>query len=281
VRISVGGLSPTINWKDLAKEEFVLPPLETQRRIADLLSATQRTIDTAFNARRRCLSLRRALSASLLYGSFEEGCQDLTGAWQRKGWAVARIGDLVNDNAPVCYGIVQPGNSVPGGVPTLSSNNLNVGFRDDIHFTSTDIERSYARSRVEKGDVLIAVKGFGTGKIGIVPDYFSGNITRDLARLRFGETLLPQLFKHIWIDAAYCRYWQAMSVGSTRPEMSIGTLRNLLMPVPSPDEQRQLIVQLEQIEQAEAALSDRIDGARQLLRKLITLTLSGQPSGCS
>ena len=31
VRISVGGLSPTINWKDLAKQEFELPSLEEQK----------------------------------------------------------------------------------------------------------------------------------------------------------------------------------------------------------------------------------------------------------
>jgi len=39
VKISVGGLSPTINWKDLAKEEFALPPLEEQRRIVRVLGA--------------------------------------------------------------------------------------------------------------------------------------------------------------------------------------------------------------------------------------------------
>ena len=31
----VGSLSPTINWTDLAKEEFALPPLEEQRRLAE------------------------------------------------------------------------------------------------------------------------------------------------------------------------------------------------------------------------------------------------------
>jgi len=41
-RISVGSLSPTINWKTLAKEEFALPPLEEQRRIARLLRAYSR-----------------------------------------------------------------------------------------------------------------------------------------------------------------------------------------------------------------------------------------------
>jgi len=37
-QISVGSLSPTINWKTLAKEEFALPPLEEQRRIAEVLT---------------------------------------------------------------------------------------------------------------------------------------------------------------------------------------------------------------------------------------------------
>lgn len=41
VKISVGGLSPTINWSALAKEEFALPPLEEQRRIAEVLQGAR------------------------------------------------------------------------------------------------------------------------------------------------------------------------------------------------------------------------------------------------
>lgn len=37
MRISVGGLSPTINWKDLQRQEFELPPIEEQRVLADKL----------------------------------------------------------------------------------------------------------------------------------------------------------------------------------------------------------------------------------------------------
>lgn len=42
IRISVGGLSPTINWKDLAKQEFELPSLEEQKILADKLWAAYR-----------------------------------------------------------------------------------------------------------------------------------------------------------------------------------------------------------------------------------------------
>ena len=42
VRISVGGLSPTINWKDLREQEFELPSLDKQRVLADKLWAVYR-----------------------------------------------------------------------------------------------------------------------------------------------------------------------------------------------------------------------------------------------
>ena len=42
VRISVGGLSPTINWKDLRIQEFDLPPIDEQRILADKLWAAYR-----------------------------------------------------------------------------------------------------------------------------------------------------------------------------------------------------------------------------------------------
>ena len=39
IRISVGGLSPTINWKDLKALEFSLPSMDRQRSLAELLWA--------------------------------------------------------------------------------------------------------------------------------------------------------------------------------------------------------------------------------------------------
>lgn len=39
VDISVGGLSPTINWNDLKNEEFLLPPIALQAKFANLLWA--------------------------------------------------------------------------------------------------------------------------------------------------------------------------------------------------------------------------------------------------
>ena len=53
VAISVGSLSPTINWKTLAVQEFALPPLEEQRKIIDAICVVldcERVFEEARNA---------------------------------------------------------------------------------------------------------------------------------------------------------------------------------------------------------------------------------------
>jgi restriction endonuclease S subunit len=44
VEISVGSLSPTINWSALKLEKFALPPLDQQRRIAAILWAADEAL---------------------------------------------------------------------------------------------------------------------------------------------------------------------------------------------------------------------------------------------
>lgn len=46
ISISVGSLSPTINWKDLKQLEFELPDLDTQRKLAKILWSIQDTIES-------------------------------------------------------------------------------------------------------------------------------------------------------------------------------------------------------------------------------------------
>ena len=45
IKISVGSLSPTINWRDLKELEFELPDLDTQRKLADVLWAINDTME--------------------------------------------------------------------------------------------------------------------------------------------------------------------------------------------------------------------------------------------
>ena len=55
--ISVGSLSPTINWKALAKEEFLLPPIQEQARFVEAIRASTDLVEALFEASQRAETL--------------------------------------------------------------------------------------------------------------------------------------------------------------------------------------------------------------------------------
>ncbi len=146
-------------------------------------------------------------------------------------WGTPRLCDISKDDSPICYGIVQVGCYVRGGVPVLAIKNLNSGYESDIHCTSRSIENSYSRSRVQPYDVLISVKGT-TGRVGLVPNFFYGNISRDIARVRLADDFEPRFcFQMLKSDFAQ-RLFSVAAVGTTRMELSISILKEVRIPIP-------------------------------------------------
>ncbi len=69
IEISVGSLSPTINWKTLRVQKFPLPPIEEQKRIAELLWAADETVVRYSSVLRSLESLQSVAMAD----SFRQG----------------------------------------------------------------------------------------------------------------------------------------------------------------------------------------------------------------
>jgi type I restriction enzyme S subunit len=72
LEISVGSLSPTINWKTLAAQEFALPPLEEQRRIVEVVRGSLEALYAVQGALESLKSLRFSGINTLC--DHEEGC---------------------------------------------------------------------------------------------------------------------------------------------------------------------------------------------------------------
>jgi len=69
LRISVGSLSPTINWGTLKKQEFPVPPLAEQKRIAEILWAVENSIRKTEDAIEVAERYKRTLMKHLfMYG---------------------------------------------------------------------------------------------------------------------------------------------------------------------------------------------------------------------
>ena len=111
VRISVGGLSPTINWKDLREQEFDIPSLDEQKELADKLWA-------AYNLKE---SYKKLLSATdeMVKSQFIEMFKDEN---------LVPLGNICNieKGATITRNDVQPGNIpvVAGGQEPSCYHNI-------------------------------------------------------------------------------------------------------------------------------------------------------------
>jgi type I restriction enzyme S subunit len=154
-------------------------------------------------------------------------------------WETFSFEQITVDDAPICYGIVQPGPFAEGGAPVLAIHNLNGNYLTNIHRSAQSIEKGYARSRVLPNDVLLSIKGT-IGRVDIAPSWFSGNISRDIARIRLKPFASPSFVRHMLLAPAYQRRLELAVVGTTRPEISIGVLKQLKLPLPQIEEQQNI-----------------------------------------
>lgn len=101
-------------------------------------------------------------------------------------WREVHLEDIVDQDSPICYGIVLPGHHVDDGVPVVKVKDIAQGGvrTTGLLQTSPVIDAKYKRSRLIGGDILLSIRGT-VGRLGVVPNELTGaNITQDTARIR-------------------------------------------------------------------------------------------------
>ena len=109
VDISVGGLSPTINWSDLKHQEFLLPPKDQQAELADLLWAMDEVIEKDVIVLDRLFNYSKSYFNSVIFNEKSFDKVNLGNVCKPKQWKTIQIKNLTDDGYLV-YG----GNGVIG-----------------------------------------------------------------------------------------------------------------------------------------------------------------------
>lgn len=264
VGTSAGSLSPRTNWASLADFEFSLPSINEQQSIVSSLIEMLDSIEKLRDAKIASNALIERLALDIFAPRREKYHDSDPLAVFPESWSVSNMEELCRPDSPICYGIVQVGGDDPQGVPTVQIKDLSSDFSGVLHRTRKDIESAYGRSRVESGDVLISVKAI-VGEIACVPGSFKGNISRDIARIRPGSNIDSQFLVMLLRSAPYRRYMNKYVVGSTRDELSIGTLKKLQVPYPNIEQQAEIVALLDDAKMAVRCLEQRSDAARRLM----------------
>jgi len=252
---SAGSLSPRTSWKALKSFEFLLPPIEEQKRIAEILWVADGAVETEYDV---IAHLDRLLQVRI--NRFSQ--------YQVERGNEHRLEDCIHPKRPITYGILKPGLNFEGGIPVVKVRDYPEGVinTDNLLLTTPEIESEYKRSRLIPGDILISIRGT-VGRVTEVPDELDGaNITQDTARLSIKDGI-SHLYMRTILESNYIqRQIKARITGLAVQGINLGELRQIKIPIPEFEAQQQLASECQAIREAQSRVNRNIESLRNLMK---------------
>ncbi len=224
--ISVGSLSPTINWKTLANEEFALPSMDEQPKILTLLHATEKLIEDQRDVEIKTKNL----------------CESLFDDFIRQKWPLKSLKSGIQSTQ---YGISTNAGE-EGEYPILRMMNLESGLcvENDIKYLDLNDE-NFEAYKLEYGDVLFnRTNSYElVGRTGVYTLEGDHVFASYLIRIKTKEDKLDPFFLTTYLNSARGRQ-QVLSFATRGVSQSNVNAKNLLrikIPLPSLEQQQALL----------------------------------------
>lgn len=252
--ISVGSLSPTINWKTLAAETFSIPSKDEQQRIAEILWAANDVIEKTETLRENLTQYQTQFRQSI----FDNG----------HNWKISALGDVFE----VQLGKMLSPKSKTGHSPKSYLGNSNVQwgkFELDELKTMDFNDAEKKKFALKSGDLLVC-EGGEVGRSAI----WNGEMEecyyqKAVHRLRpKSEEIIPKFYLEYMFYAAWKGEFQSLTGHSTIAHLPAIKLKSLSVPVPSFDEQSNLMKVFENLENSIKAAESKILSSKSLVKEL-------------
>jgi len=271
MEISVGSLSPTINWTTLKNEEFALPPLDQQRRIAGILWAVDRAAGGFTSLIANLEEVRIALIDGLTY-SPQSG--DRTQSFV----LLHELASMQNgrpfpsaDYQEHGVRLIRPGNLAPDGTIDWSSS-----------VTVNLPERHLEENRgwfIEADQVLINLTaqsledGF-MGRVCMTGPYDSGLLNQRIGRFVLSKQVLPKFFLRCLQSSRFRNLVENRCEGSKIRHLYFRHFEDFEVPLLSKEQQQEIVDRLDAMDRH---LAEAKHNRRNLisLRQTMTDTLIG------
>ena len=259
IRISVGSLSPTVNWKDLKDLTFNIPTIEEQRRITPLVWA-------AIKAKNAYKTLIQRTD-DLVKSQFIEMFGDLQS--NSKGLDLKPLSELIliergGSPRPIEKYITDS----PDGVNWIKIGDATEG---SIYITQTKeriIREGTKKSRyVQPGDFLLSNSmSFGRPYILTIDGY----IHDGWLVLRDNDKLFNKLFLHTLLSSDYAMAsFESMAAGSVVKNLNKELVGKLRVPVPDMAMQTAFATFVEQSDKSKFELQEAIVRIDNFIKSLI------------
>lgn len=260
IRISVGGLSPTINWKDLQQQEFDLPSLEEQRKLADKLWAAYEL--------KEAYKKMIAATDEMVKAQFIE-------MFEGQNYATKPLAQLISKSFPGEWGLED---KTGNGIKVIRTTNItNDGTLDLTETVTRNISDTKLQKKLlKKGDILLERSG-GTkdnpvGRVAYFNEndaYVANNFTQTLRSIGDIESyyLFHFLFYYYKMNKMKIRSMGNQTTGIQN--LNMDDYMQIAIPVPPREHQEIFISIAKQAEKSKSELRRAIEKIDRVMKSLM------------
>ncbi len=189
-----------------------------------------------------------------------------------KGFDKKPLYELVTSDCKISYGIVKPGDDVPGGIPVFRPVDI-VGKVPDINEmkrTSKEISNQYKRTILTGRELLITVRA-NIADTCIVGKEFAGcNVGRGVVPIRTDEnTMILEFLKAQMDYDSMNAYMKSLSKGITLVQLNMEDLRAVEFIVPPIEVQKQFLRFNQQIDKSKFEIQQAIKDLDATIKSLV------------
>ncbi len=249
--IARGATMSRVSRNQLGQFLLAFPDITEQRAIADFLDAQCAKIDSVIVDIEKQIEILQKYKKSLITEAVTKGL-DRSVTMKPSGikwvdeipvdWQISRVKYLVDKNHPYPigdgdHGMIKADDYLDEGIPYIRVLNLTWGDGmnlDNLVFISDKMNSMIKNSELRPNDILIAKTGATIGKTAIVPESLPiSNTTSHVGKITLPNTHCAKYFFYVMTSNIVQKQIQDISaMQSTRPELGIEGMRDLIVVVP-------------------------------------------------
>jgi type I restriction enzyme S subunit len=156
-------------------------------------------------------------------------------------WNQARLDDLTDNDSPITYGVVKPGD--PGDVLFIRGGDIAGGrvLRNQLRTITREVSEQYRRTLLRGGELLICLVG-QPGQVAVAPAELAGaNIARQVGLIRLCSAVDAEFISYFLQSPDGQASLGTYTGGSVQQVINLGDLRTVNVPIPPLYEQKRIV----------------------------------------
>lgn len=249
---SSGTTAQGIRQTELLKVDIPVPSLSSQEKIAITLNSLDELIDKTGHIIQKIELLKQGLMNELLTKGIGHKKFKKTKLGEiPEEWKLCSILDSDIEIIDGDRGVNYPNQHEfysDGFCLFLSNRNIrndSFDFSEPV-FISDEKDRQLRKGKLNRWDVILTTRGT-VGNVAIYDDSISYKhirINSGMLIFRAGNTITPEFLYYLLKSPFFKERYIQLGSGSAQPQLPVGSLRNLLIPIPPKAEQLEIVKQL-------------------------------------